>query len=64
VNRLTATRSRVVVTVALRMFTRSSDSTRVTSASSLCRSSASTWMATRNVEADVGFQLTSTTRSF
>src|SRR5207248_3811019 len=62
-NRLTATRSRVVVTVADRMLTRSSDSTLVTSASSLCRSSASTWMATRNDDPLVGFQVTSTMRS-
>ena len=45
------------------MLTRSSESTLVTSASSLCRSSASTWTETRNVEADVGFQVTSRTRS-
>ena len=62
-NLLIATRSRVVVTVAERMLTFSSDRTRVTSASSLCRSRASTWMATRKVEALVGFQLTSRTRS-
>ena len=54
VNRLTATRSRLVVTEADRMFTCWSDSARVTSDSSRVRSSASTWMATRNTESSVG----------
>ncbi len=50
VNRETATRSRVVVTVADRMLTCASERTRVTSDSRRVRSSASTWMATRNSE--------------
>ena len=54
VNRLTATRSRVVVTDADRMFTCWSDSTRVTSDSSRGRSSASTWIATRKTESSRG----------
>ena len=54
----TATRSRVVVTVALRMFTCASDRTRVTSDSRRVRSSASTWMFTRNSEPCVGAQST------
>ena len=44
----TATRSRLVETVADRMFTWWSDSTRVTSESSRDRSIASTWIWTRN----------------
>ena len=60
VNRLTATRSRLVVTYADRMLTRSSESTRVTSESSRCRSSASTWIETTNVESADGAHSTST----
>ena len=62
-NRLNATRSRLVVTVADKMLTCRSDSTLVTSESSLVRSSASTWMATRKTEPSVGAQWTSTIRS-
>src|SRR5690606_8873872 len=54
VKRLTATRSRVVVTDADRMLTCWSDSTRVTSDSSRGRSSASTWIATRKTESSPG----------
>src|ERR1700728_2049385 len=63
VNRLTATRSRLVVTDADRMFTCWSDRTLVTSDSSRVRSSASTWIATRNTEASLGAQWTGTMRS-
>ena len=62
-NRLIATRSPEVVTDADRMFTFSSASTRVTSDSSRCRSSASTWMATRNTDDGDGAQSTSMMRS-
>ena len=48
VNLETATRSRVVDTFAARMFTWLSERTRVTSDSSRLRSSASTWIWTRN----------------
>src|SRR5579875_1451034 len=63
VKRDSATRSLLVVTLADRMLTCWSDSTRVTSDSSLVRSSASTWIATRNTDPSVGAQCTSTTRS-
>src|SRR6185437_11042736 len=63
-NLLSATRSLLVVTEADKMLTCWSDSTRVTSASSLVRSRASTWMATRNTEASFGAQCTVTIRSF
>src|SRR3954466_10115399 len=58
-----ATRSLVVVTEADRMFTCWSESTRVTSDNSRDRSSASTWMATRNTEDADGAHSTSTIRS-
>src|ERR1700733_1320756 len=63
VNRLNATRSRLVVTAADKILTCWSDSTLVTSAKSLVRSSASTWMATRNTEPSLGAQCTLTSRS-
>ena len=58
-----ATRSREVETVADRMFTWWSDSTRVTSDSSRVRSSASTWICTRKTLPALGAHSTSTMRS-
>ena len=58
-----ATRSRVVETDADKMLTCWSDSTRVMSESSRARSSASTWMATRNTRLAVGAHSTSIIRS-
>ena len=63
VNRLIATRSRLVCTDADRMLTRSSASALVTSESSRCRSSASTWMATRKTAPGWLAHSTSTSRS-
>ena len=50
----------LVLTVADRMLTRSSDSTRVMSESRPCRSSASTWIDTTKVEPADGAHSTST----
>ena len=52
-----------MVTDADRMLTRASEMARVMSDSRPVRSSASTWMATRNSESSVGDQRTSTSRS-
>ena len=62
-NREIARRAREVCTCAERMFTWFSDSTRVTSYSRDLRSSASTWISTRNREDRVGAHATSLTRS-
>src|ERR1700683_1072593 len=63
VNLLRATRSRLVLTVADRMLTCCSDMALVTSDSKPVRSSASTWIAARNLELSLGDQCTETTRS-
>ena len=63
VKRDNAIRSRVVWTDADRMLTCWSDSARVTSDSSRARSSASTWIWTRNSVVDDGAHSTSTMRS-
>ena len=63
VKRLLATRSRLVERVALRMFTWASESEIVMSESSRARSSASTWMLTRNVDCELGAHSTSISRS-
>src|ERR1700683_1418666 len=63
VNLLSATRSRLVLTVADRILTCCSEMALVTSDSRPVRSSASTWIAARNLELSLGDQCTETTRS-